>query len=506
MHTLVELPGCTPDRSYASHHRSIDAKVRQIMQTNNHAKRSSHPWLHQPVDHRNDAHTANRSHGPSSEYAEYAQPATPQQYPSGNSATRRSSRPGVTPRRIWSDPIQSHGTLHPRFSTPAYGSTHECVAPEVSPKPVSTGEERRISYEPSSQLGDIAQASYASPLQASHEAHLSALMEAHQREITSLHLYIAHIEQHRGLSRTSEAHAHPSMRQRAHMYSNGVYKQTSSWRPPIPEHRDSPEQDRSSRPIENGTSSPGCGELWLECNNLRNSLEAANARLSQSEDTVRRLQNSERSLKATIEDLHRRLLAANDERLDVREGLNDACCRVRDLVEREADLVSELEVLRRCSSATTLAESHQGQVAEYKVEEAEQHSMSSRPDSSAGSSSQPTLSPSQTPSPTDLGISIPCMPCKTMSSNAEDLPVAARSPKTCTQPQTPPARVHKDLPRLPPDASPVPVHLRRGNTVKSVGDSIIEMYARSDGDGWEHDWWANDSCEKGEARWGDCWV
>jgi hypothetical protein len=39
------------------------------------------------------------------------------------------------------------------------------------------------------------------------------------------------------------------------------------------------------------------------------------------------------------------------------------------------------------------------------------------------------------------------------------------------------------LPLLPVNSSPVPV--RRGGTMKSVGESIIELYAGRDGDGWE---------------------
>ena len=67
------------------------------------------------------------------------------------------------------------------------------------------------------------------------------------------------------------------------------------------------------------------------------------------------------------------------------------------------------------------------------------------------------------------------------------------NPHPFAHPRTPPVGVNKRLPKTPlpldydplllppPDFSPV---IRRGETVKSVGESIIELYGRED-EGWE---------------------
>lgn len=511
---LVELPGSIPDRPFTPHRESQDGKVRSSTRTSKTAKRSSHSWLHRPVDRKEDIRTGSLSHRTSSEGAERAQPVTPKQYPSGGSTTYKPIRPDITSRRIWSDPIQSHGTLCPVTSTPLCDTTHEHGASKASTSSASTREDSRTSYEASVQSVDMAQVSYASSLQASHEAHLAALTEAHQREIASLNMYIAQLEQHHGIPRTNEPHAHPMMRQHAHLYNNEMYKRVSLWQSTHAQHYDATQQSdprSQTRDLndQHCTSSAGCGELWLECNNLRNTLEAANNRLSQSEYDVRRLQSHNRTQKATIEDLQRRLLAANDERLDVREGLHDACCRVRNLVEREAGLVDELEKLRRCSSVTTLAASQQEQDADFTALKAREHMASTETDSlrtkSRSQSLSPSLSSSQTSNSTALGISIPSTPRTSISTDPEELLVATKSPETYVQPQTPLTGVHKDLPGLPPDSSSTPVLLRRGNTVKSVGESIIELYETREGEEWESGWRPNELNDTGRASWG-VWV
>jgi hypothetical protein len=212
----------------------------------------------------------------------------------------------------------------------------------------------------------------------------------------------------------------------------------------------------------------------------------------QSHEAVYRLQTAEKLLKTTIEDLRSRLLAANDQRLDAQEGLHDACCRVRGLAKREANLVLELEELQRCSSASTTTEQSDKDRTSIDIHNTRRQSeqdgsQDESTTSSDAQSSMPSLSPSQTSSPSALGISIPQTPRTIASATLEALLVTTESPNAYTQPRTPPASVHKELPLPPPDSSPVSMPLRwtRTGTMKSVGESIIELYAGQDGEGWE---------------------
>jgi len=83
--------------------------------------------------------------------------------------------------------------------------------------------------------------------------------------------------------------------------------------------------------------------------------------------------------------------------------------------------------------------------------------------------------------------------------------VTTETPGAYKNPRTPPASVHKELPLPPPDSSPLPLRVRRGETMKSVGESIIELYARRDGDGWDRGWSAEGMDEVGEKGWVE-WV
>lgn len=216
----------------------------------------------------------------------------------------------------------------------------------------------------------------------------------------------------------------------------------------------------------------------------------------------------EKSLKITIEDLQSRLLAANNERLDYQEGLHDACCRVRGLAKREANLVHELEELQKCSSISSVAGPPYERTTNFSERDLQHRSPESNPSTTnpAVQPPSPPLSPSHSPSPSALGISIPQTPRTVASATAEALLVATDSPGTYTYPRTPPTGVHKELPLPPLDASPTPVRLRRGETVKSVGNSIIELYAAREGDDWDRGWCEDElEEEKGGRGWVE-WV
>lgn len=492
-HTLVELPGSIPERPRGSQHHSYDSKLQRSMRPSSHLRRPSHPWLDPPVDRKDDQLHGDHENGIVSESIP---PSTPQQQQSEvlTARTCRYSKPVAHQRRIWSDPIQSHGVVRPVSTSSTRNTGANQYSSQLPSTPRRRSDDFRPSYDGSSRSTEEgSHAAHASSLQASHEAHITALTEAHQREIASLRLYIKQLEPRHGLARSSEIHAHPSERHYSLAQSEVTNPHSHPWQSVTPGHggymgQSNPTNHMQSAGDSHCTSAAGCGEIWLECNHLRDTLEKTNTRLMQSHETIFRMQAAEKLLKTTIGDLQSRLEAANDQRLDAQEGLHDACCRVRGLAEREANLVLELEELQRCSSASTSTEPSD-------KEHASMHTQNSRRDSeqdgsqdgsttsSDSHSSVPSLSPSHTPSPSALGISIPQTPRTIASTTLEALLVTTESPNAYTQPRTPPASVHKELPLLPVNSSPVPV--RRGGTMKSVGESIIELYAGRDGEGWE---------------------
>jgi len=509
---LVELPGSIPERPRGSHHHSYDSKIRHSMRPNSHFKRPSHPWLHLPVDPKTNS-TNGDSQDVTLSGTNLTSTPKQQQVEGPTISTCKSSKSVAHPRRIWSDPIQSHGTLRPASAFSRHDTAADRHNSQLSSTPRQTGGESRLFCDQSHQSsGEAFHVAHASSLQASHEAHVAALTQAHQRELASLHLYIEQLEPRYGLARRSEVHAHPSVRHYSGVQSDSPNKHTDPWRSVVPRHH---QNLRQSNPMDHThgiadlhcTSLAGCGELWLECNHLRNTLEHTTTRLTQSEETIHRLRSAEKVWKTTIEDLRSRLSAANDQRLDAQEGFHDACCRVRGLAEREASLALELEELHKCSSiSTATVQDHNNGHDDFKMQNARRrpaHETSST--SSASHSPPPSLSPSQTPSPSDLGISIPQTPRTIASATMEALLVTTETPGAYKNPRTPPASVHKELPLPPPDSSPLPLRVRRGETMKSVGESIIELYARRDGDGWDRGWSAEGMDEVGEKGWVE-WV
>lgn len=148
-HTLVELPGSIPDRPRASYHHSYDSKLRQTARTYSHMKRPSHPWLHLQGDHKTDAPDGDRR---KTTPPQYTQPSTPHRPGSEGftGSTRRCSKPPLHTRRIWSDPIQSHGMLRPTTATPQTEITVDRhLQPSSTPRPAV--DESRLSYENSTQ-------------------------------------------------------------------------------------------------------------------------------------------------------------------------------------------------------------------------------------------------------------------------------------------------------------------------------------------------------------------
>lgn len=126
------------------------------------------------------------------------------------------------------------------------------------------------------------------------------------------------------------------------------------------------------------------------------------------------------------------------------------------------------------------------------------HSPASRPTGSAPSTGSHTLyhpslsNLSSATNPSPLGITLPTTPRTLPSTTLTHLLATTSPPTTFTNPRTPPLGVHKKLPRPPPsvveESSPPPAYspqLRRGETVKSVGGSIIELYGGGMGGRWD---------------------
>ena len=182
-HTLVELPGSIPERPRGSQHHSYDSKLQRSMRPSSHLRRPSHPWLDPPVDRKDDQLHGDHENGIVSESIP---PSTPQQQQSEvlTARTCRYSKPVAHQRRIWSDPIQSHGVVRPVSTSSTRNTGANQYSSQLPSTPRRRSDDFRPSYDGSSRSTEEgSHAAHASSLQASHEAHITALTEAHQREI-----------------------------------------------------------------------------------------------------------------------------------------------------------------------------------------------------------------------------------------------------------------------------------------------------------------------------------
>jgi hypothetical protein len=362
----VELPGSFPDRPRASYHHSFDGKTKtRTSQGPRHeqpcksARRPSHPWLHLPLNSNDEQSAANPPDvavgRDSHNFSEHSQ----RESFSDGPRSARASMPSVS---TVSQARQSHVNGPP-------ASPHVLISRESHPRlPRSSlnivREDNRHLTEIQSErlepneapLSDIAY------LHASHEDHMVAIVESHEREVTSLRMYINFLEQRRGLSRTNEAIPHISTRSGSKLDPSGniAGRQTMV----VPGHRSMAEASHLSQQNSHHgyidstvdarcTSYAGYGEIWLECNHLRDSLETSKRQIAHAEETISRMHRLELSLKNENGNLRSRLLAANNERMDVQEGLYEACKDLRNLAEREATLIRENEQLRRRSLNAT---------------------------------------------------------------------------------------------------------------------------------------------------------
>jgi hypothetical protein len=356
----VELPGSFPDRPRASYHHSFDGKLKKGFshgpyhdQPCKSARRPSHPWLHRPLNPHDETSTSNPSEVAADSDAHNLSQHSQWESSSDASRQARASMPSgstVSQARqscVSVPPTSRHGLTsresHARLPRSSLNIMREDTQ-HLTENKVEISEHNEVP------LYDIAS------LHASHEDHMVTVVEAHEREVTSLRMYINFLEQRRGLSRTNEVLSHTPAKSCSKLDSSGdvAGRQIMD----LPGYRSMAEASYLSQQNshhgyidstvdEHCTSYAGYGEIWLECNHLRDNLETCKRQIAHAEETISRMQRLELSLKNENGNLRCRLLAANNERMDVQEGLYEACKDLRNLAEREAGLIRQNEELRR---------------------------------------------------------------------------------------------------------------------------------------------------------------
>lgn len=191
-----------------------------------------------------------------------------------------------------------------------------------------------------------------SSMRAAHEAHIVLLKAAHEKQLESQRLYIDMLERHCRSRRTLPAAIPVAPRGLTIDTSQASRRleeaSTSNLSTAVAQSFESPleSQKRSSHDSNAETESlrrklsllrrsqSESTETRRERDQLRDSLDRSDRRILQLKDIVRKAKENEKALKNAAEDLKGRLEEANNERMDVREGLHQACVQVRRLTER----------------------------------------------------------------------------------------------------------------------------------------------------------------------------
>ncbi|KAK1066374.1 hypothetical protein LTR74_007261 [Friedmanniomyces endolithicus] len=197
-------------------------------------------------------------------------------------------------------------------------------------------------------------------MRSSQEAHLASLRDAHQRELDSHRLYIAFLEQRqqpaqaksepRGCNLTLDT-SHNSSKSgeaRSASVSATTYRSCES-----PESQKRGSQDAAveteglkrklSLAMKAQTES---GEVRRERDRLRLEAERSSRRIIQLKEITRKSKDQEKCLRSAVSDLESRLVAANNERTDVLEGIYEASGQLQKLAELKLVLEEEVEDLR----------------------------------------------------------------------------------------------------------------------------------------------------------------
>ncbi|KAK5724139.1 hypothetical protein LTR17_013615 [Elasticomyces elasticus] len=197
-------------------------------------------------------------------------------------------------------------------------------------------------------------------MRTSHESHLASLREAHEREIDSHRSYIAFLEQRRGLIQSTHepvrrrltldtAHAAPrGGEQRSADASATTYQSFDSLES---QKRVSQEASAEAEALKRKLSlakkaQTEFGDVRRERDRLRQEADSSSRRITQLKEIVRKSKNQEKIHRNTISDLEARLLAANNERTDVLEGLLEASAQIQKLKGDESTTRRAMEELR----------------------------------------------------------------------------------------------------------------------------------------------------------------
>lgn len=225
-----------------------------------------------------------------------------------------------------------------------------------------------------------------SSMRASHGAHIASLKVAHDKEIESLRIYIEFLEKHHKSRHTLPAAAAVAAAPRALTLDTSTTSKklggplTSDPSTAIDPPFESPIENlkRSSQESNAETESlrrklsllrkvhSESTETRRERDHLRDSLDRSDRRILQLKDIVRKAKENEKALRNATEDLKHQLQEANNERVDVREGLHEACVQVRKLTERDARLsrnaqAYQMQLRPANASYTSLLSTHSDQ-------------------------------------------------------------------------------------------------------------------------------------------------
>lgn len=361
----VELPGSVPERPRAAHHHSFDGKMKPVIgsihqdpRLDKGPRRSTHPWL-SILSIKDKSTSADHPEGPSNACFTPQMPR-PQKL--------RKEVPGTGPKHS-KESLRSKQERPPAVQPDAF--ERAVVSPEQAllqndSLPVALGDQ---STEWSCSPPDSGSLRQTRPLMAqicsmrvSHKSQLQALKESHRQEVASNQQYISFLEQSCGMRHAEEAHLDRCANPNTNRYDQSGSNENSDSTTTTSDKRVSPVASTSNRNWEpqnttqadvstatnsaDDQSNAKPNEMRSECKNLRNAIRTSQQEIEQSKGLIQRLQASETSLKSTVADLQSRLNESNISRLDIQEGLHEACEQIRKLTERDAGLGRSAPILQ----------------------------------------------------------------------------------------------------------------------------------------------------------------
>ncbi|KAK0290199.1 hypothetical protein LTR91_006388 [Friedmanniomyces endolithicus] len=198
-------------------------------------------------------------------------------------------------------------------------------------------------------------------VRSSHDAHLASLHDAHQRELDSHRLHIAFLEQRQqpaqAIIELKRSHltldtSHNSSKSSEAHSANVSATTDRSCESPECQKRASLEAAVETEGLKRKLSlakkaQSESGEVKRERDRLRLEVERGSRRIMQLKEIVRKSKDQEKCLRNAVADLECRLVAANNERTDVLEGLYEASEQLQKIVEHKLVLEQEVGDLRR---------------------------------------------------------------------------------------------------------------------------------------------------------------